>query len=198
MNGMISFQIANSGLTQAIHELGKIQKVLPNAIARAVNRTMDGMRTDAVRGTTARYFVKGKDVRASILFRKATGGNLMGAMVSKGKRHSLADYKLTPSAPSPGKRPNIKGAVKKAGGLKPLHHAFLVKRAGGRYFPYYRIGYDSGNRQRAEIRSYISPSMPQIIKNEETVREMELGARERFEKRLNHEIMHLLGIRYEL
>ena len=194
MNGMIKLQISNEGLQRANGALRQIQGQFPQTVARAVNRTTDGMRTDAVRGTTARYFVKAKDVRASLSFRKATTGNLMGAMVSKGKRHSLADYKLTPSMPTPGKRPSVKGAVKKDGGLKPLSRAFLVKRSGGRYFPYYRIGYDSGNRQRAEIRSYISPSMPQIIKNEETVREMELGAEERFTKRLTHEIMHLLGI----
>lgn len=193
MCGMINLQISNSALQRANQALRQIQSQFPQAVARAVNRTMDGLRTDAVRETTAKYFVKAKDVRASLSFRKATAGNLMGAMVSKGKRHSLADYKLTPNAPTPGKRPSVRGAVKKAGGLKPLSRAFLVKRADGRYFPYYRIGYDSGNRQHAEIRSYISPSMPQIVKNEETVRAMELGAEERFAKRLDHEVMRILG-----
>ena len=193
MNGMISLQISDEALTRANRALRQIFTQSPLAVARAVNRTMDGLRTDAVSETHKKYFVSAKDVRASLSFRKATAGNLMGAMVSKGKRHSLADYKLTPNTPTPGKRPSVKGAVKKAGGLKPLSRAFLVKRAGGRYFPYYRIGYDSGNRQRAEIRSYISPSMPQIVKNEETVRVMEQGAAERFEKRLTHEFMRLVG-----
>ena len=189
----IDIQISDEAIRRANVALDRLKSLFPRVLPRVINRTMDGLRTDAVRETTEKYFVKAKDVRASLSFRKATAGNLMGAMVSKGKRHSLADYKLTPSTPSPGKRPSVKGAVKKAGGLKPLSRAFLVKRAGGRYFPYYRIGYRSDNRQRAEIRSYISPSMPQIVKNEETVRAMELGAEERFTKRLNHEIMRAIG-----
>ena len=117
MNNMISLQISDEGLRRANQALHQIQSQFPQAVARAVNRTMDGLKTDAVRETTAKYFVKAKDVRASLSFRKATADNLMGAMVSKGKHHSLADYKLTLS---PGKRPSVKGAVKKAGGLKPL------------------------------------------------------------------------------
>ncbi len=191
---MIKIEVSNESLLRANSMLSHVRTRFPRTVARAVNRTMDGMRTDAVRGTTAKYFVKAGAVRASLSFRKATPGNLMGAMVSQGKRHSLADYKLTPTTPTKGKRPNVKGAVKKAGGLKPLSRAFLVKRGGGRYFPYYRIGYDSGNRQRGEIRSYISPSMPQIIKNEETVKAIQEGAQDRFSKRLDYEVMRILGI----
>lgn len=191
---MINIEVSNESLSRAYKQLSQVQSKCPQAVARAVNRTMDGMRTDAVRGTTAKYFVKSSAVRASLSFRKAAPGNLMGAMISRDKRHSLADYKLTPTTPTKGKRPNIKGAVKKAGGLKPLSRAFMVKRGGGRYFPYYRIGYDSGNRQRGEIRSYISPSMPQIIKNEETVKTIQEGAQDRFSKRLDHEVVRILGI----
>lgn len=192
-NGMINVQISNNALERANRALRRILSESPKAVARAVNRIMDGLRTDAVRETTQKYFVKAKDVRASITFRKATAGNLMGAMVSKGKRHSLADYQLTPSSPNPKGKTQLKGAVKCEGGLKSLKSGFLVRRAGGKYFPFYRIGYDPEHRQRGEIRSYISPSMPQIINNEETVQAMEQGAEERFAKRLYHETMQLLG-----
>ena len=73
-----------------------------------MNRTMEGLRIDAVKQTHKKYFVSAKDVRASISFRKANAGNLMGAMVSKGKRHSLADYKLTPNTPKPGGKTVLK------------------------------------------------------------------------------------------
>ena len=168
-----------------------VQRDFPQALARAVNRTMDGMRTDAVQETHKKYFVSAKDVRASITFRKASAGSLMGAMVSKGKRHSLADYQLTPSTPRAGKRPQLKGAVKREGGLKSLGPAFLVKRPGGRYFPFYRVGSGSGNKNKG-IQSLISPSIPQIIKNEETREAMEQGAEERFRTRILHEIEFML------
>lgn len=188
-NGMITIQISNEGLERANATLKSMREKLPSAISRTVNRTMDGLRTDAVSETHERYFVKAKDVRSSLTFKKATSGNLMGEMISRGKRHSLADYQLTPSTPRKGKKIQLKGAVKREGGLKSLGPAFLVKRSGGKYFPFYRIG-----KGKWKMNSLISPSMPQIIKNEETVKAIEKGAEERFSKRLDHEVMRLIGM----
>ena len=196
MSSMIDIQITDNALAQANAALRKILADSPQAIARAINRTVEGLRTDAVKETTKRYFVSAKEVRASIKPQKASAGNLMGAMVSKDKRHSLDYYKLTPNTPKPGGKTVLKGAVKTEGGLKELREAFLVKRSGGQYLPFYRLhsGAGSSNQYRHKgIRSFISPSLPQIIKNEETVKVMEKGAEDRFSKRLNHEIMRLLG-----
>lgn len=186
---MISLSISNEALERAISGVKSAQSTFPQAVARAVNRTMDGLRTDAVKETHKKYFVSAKEIRQSISFRKASAGNLMGAMVSKGKRHSLADYQLSPKTPKPGRRPVLKGAVKREGGLKSLGPAFLVKRAGGRYFPFYRTG-----RGKYDMHSLISPSMPQIIKNEETVKAMEQGAEHRFSLRMEHEINRILEV----
>ena len=191
MNGMIDIHITDNALARANAALKKILAESPKAIARAVNRTMDGLRTDAVQETHKKYYVSAKEVRSSISFRKASAGNLMGAMVSKGKRHSLADYQLTPKTPTAGKKSALKGAVKREGGLKSLGPAFLVKRAGGRYFPFYRVGASGGQRFKG-IQSLISPSMPQIIKNEETVCVMEQKGEERFRTRIEHEVEYIL------
>ena len=193
MNGMIDIQITNNALERANSALRRILSEFPLAVARATNRTMYGMGTDAARETAKRYFVKSGDVKKSIEYRKATGSNLLGTMISRGKRHSLSEYRLTPLTPKKGAITQLKGAVKREGGLKSLR-GFLVKRAGGKYFPFYRIGYASEHRQRGEIRSYISPSIPQIVKNEETRQAIEQGVEERFAKRLDHEYLHLLGV----
>ena len=190
-NGMLQLSISNAALERTIRDFSSVQKDFPLAIARAANRVMYGMGTDAARETSKRYFVKSGDVKKSIEYRKATANNLIGTMISRGKRHSLADYQLTPSTPRAGKRPQLKGAVKREGGLKPLGSAFLVKRSGGKYFPFFRVGSGGGNRYKG-IQLLISPSMPQIIKNEETVAAMERGAEERFTKRVEHEISLIL------
>ena len=190
-NGMFPISIPNRALERAVSGLRSVQSQFPQAVARAVNRTTDGLRTDAVKETHKKYFVRAKDVKASISFRKATAGNLMGAMVSKGKRHSLADYQLTPKTPKSGKKAALKGAVKREGGLKSLGPAFLIKRAGGRYFPYYRVEHGGSNKWKG-INSLISPSMPQIIKNEETLRVIEQVAEERFRTRIQHEVEYML------
>ena len=44
------------------------------------------------------------------------------------------------------------------------------------------------------MHSLISPSMPQIIKNEETVKAMEQGAERRFSLRMEHEINRILEV----
>ncbi len=187
---MINLSVSNEILERAASGLRSVQQRFPLAVARAANRTMYGMGTDAARETLKRYFVKFGDVKKSIEYRKATAGNLIGTMISKGKRLSLANYQLTPKTPSAGKKSALKGAVKRDGGLKPLGPAFLVKRAGDRYFPFYRVGASGGQKFKG-IQSLISPSMPQIIKNEETVRVMEQNAEERFRTRIEHEVDYI-------
>ena len=45
----------------------------------------------------------------------------------------------------------------------------------------------------SNIEHVVSPSIPQIVKNKETVTVVEKRAREVFEKRLEHEVMRFLG-----
>lgn len=196
-NGTIKLNISNQALERANTALRSAQREFPLAVARAANRAMYGMGTDAASETRKRYFVKASDVRKSIEYRKATASNMLGTMISRGKRHSLADYRLSHLTPKyktdgDGKKVQVppRGAVKREGGLKSLGQAFLVKRAKGRYFPFYRVGAGDGNKNKG-IQSLISPSIPQIVKNEETVQAMERGAEERFRTRLEHEIEHI-------
>ena len=82
----------------------------------------------------------------------------------------------------------LQGAVKRDGGLKQLKGAFLLKR-GDKYKPYVRTG-----QGKWAVEYLISPAIPQILKNEETVKIIEQKASERFEKRLDHEVMRLLNL----
>lgn len=184
---MINVAISSETANRAAEALVAMQAAIPQILARVVNRTVEGMRTDAVKETSKLYYLTAKEVRDSITVKKASAGNLSGEIVSRGKRHSLADYQIAPKTPRAGKQTTLKGAVKREGGLKPLGPAFLVKRAGGKYFPFIRVGAAGGNRYR-NIRSLISPSIPQTIKNKQIVQAMEEGAAERFIKRAEHEI----------
>lgn len=159
--------------------LAGIDNGFSRAMVSVLNRTSTGLVTDAVRGTTKRYLVKSSEVRKHIFVKKAAAGALLSTIAVKGRRKPITEYKLVPSAPTPGRKASLKGAVKKSG-LKSLGDAFFVKGK-----PYFREG--------DGLRPVISPSIPQIVKNKETVAEVEKGARERFEKRLDHEIVRLLG-----
>lgn len=193
-NGMISLTLSNQVLERAVESLRSVQSRFPLAVARAANRTMYGMGTDAAHETAQRYFVKVGDVKKTLEYRKATTANMIGTMISRGKRHSLGSYKISPTVPKFKRDANgrliqtpVKGAVKREGGVKSLGPAFLVKRGSGKYFPYYRTG-----QGRWKFSAIISPSIPQIVKNDETVQAMERKAEERFSKRIEHEVLHIL------
>ena len=146
------------------------------------------MRTDAVNETKARYYAKPGDIRKTITLRTTSASNLQGAMISRGSRKSLADYKLTPRTPKKGIK-GLEGAVKNDG-LKPFKDGFLLKsKKGGGYKPYIRTSLG-----KSGIEPLISPAIPQILKNEETVKIVEEKAVERFEKRLDHEVMRILKL----
>lgn len=181
----MKISISVDALERANSALKALQGAFPRAVSSAVNRTLEGMRTDAVSETKSRYFVKASDVRKTITLKKTSAGSLNGAMVSKGSRRSLADYNLTPKIPRRGQQ-GLKGAVKRDG-IKSIERGFLIKRA-GKYKPYMRIG-----AGKWALQPLISPAVPQIIKNEETVKIMEEKASERFGKRLDHEVKRLLG-----
>ena len=172
--------VSTEQLTRANNALRGFPGAFPRAVASSTNRAIEGVRTDAATETKKRYHVRPSDVRKTITLKKASVGNLAGTMLSRGSRRSLADYKLT------GGSGKLQGAVK-TDGMKPLKNAFLVNR-GGKMRPYVRTG---GGKWGIE--PLISPSIPQIVKNEETVAVMEKGASVRFRKTLDHDILRLMG-----
>ena len=177
-------------LSNAYQLLKKIPGAFPQAVSNAVNRTLETVRSEAVRGTAGRYFVKQGEVRKTIQLKKTSAGNLHGAMVSRGKRKKLQEYKLTPNSPA-GNKKGFKGAVMREGGLKSFpKSAFMMNTptAGWLLFNRIRPGKGWGN-----IEYYGSPSVPQIIKNRETVAEMEARADRVFWQRLDHEVMRIIG-----
>ena len=196
-NGTVQIQISDRALERANNALRHVQNGFPLAVARAASRTLEGIPMDTGKETSKRYFVKSSEVRAALYQkRKPTAGNIVGTVTFRGKRRNLANYKMTPQKPRfranrEGRKVQapIQAGVKQAGGLKSFDNdskpgVFLVKRAGGRYFPFIRTD--------GHIRSFVSPSIPQIIGNEEVAQEVMTLAGERFEKRLIHEVEHIL------
>lgn len=170
---------------------------LNTIISRATNRAGEKFKSVMLKETAETYFTRQKDVKDSLTLRKAYGKNSFNfTLISKGKRHSLRDYKISPTSPRKNGDTLIYGAVKREGGLKPLKHkegdkpvGFLVKRAGGKYFPFYRV--DKG---KGKINSYQSPSIPQLMKNQGNVEKATIEAQKVFEKRLDYELARQWGL----
>ena len=172
----------------AYEALRNIPGAFPRAVSRALNRTLEFMRTESVDQTKKRYFVKAGDVRKTITLKKSNSGNLFGAMVSRSPRRTLADYKITPRSPNLGKR-KLMGAVKQEGGLKTLPQGtFLISTPNTGVLPFIRV-----RKGKWGIQKVMSPSIPQIVKNTETYWTVQRKAQNIFEKRLKHEVLSILG-----
>ena len=167
----------------------EMQRIINIVLSRASNRAAEAFKTVALRETAEKYYVKQKDIRASVTLKRAYGAHNMGAtIISRGTRRILADYIQLPKV-NPGRKIDpykFAGAVKRAGGLKKFRTAFFLHKNSHTVY----IRSDGGNIERVT-----SPSIPQLMKNETTVFKAEKKAREVFLKRLDYELAHEWGIK---
>ncbi|MBQ7578619.1 MAG: hypothetical protein IJT21_10190 [Synergistaceae bacterium] len=178
MPASINIDFDTGALVRAGVLLNTAPEKIKIAVSHAVNRSLESFKTASLRETAKKYFVKQKDLRDSITVKKSYGGEMNGAVISRGTRKPLSEYQLSPRK-NPAKPGSVRGAVKRAGGLKPIPPAFLFARGGNIY---------AAIRDPTRIRTLMSPSVPQLIKNKETVAEGEKKARETFTQRLEHEL----------
>ena len=179
--------VSETKLQRAEAALQHIQGGYVRAVSSAVNRSLESLRTVTVKETTEKYFVKPKEVRQTLTLKRASGANLYGELISRGARKSLSKYMIEPKRP-PVAPESFRAAVKKAGGLKPIPLAFLIPRSGN-VLVAIRDAPGGGG-----LRMLRSLSIPQLVKNKDTVAEAEKKANETFEKRLDHETMRLLKL----
>ena len=178
---------AAEGLRRARESLKRVKGGFERAVSLSINRTLDSLKVKAARETASRYFISVGEVKKSFAVKKSNPGDMVASLMSRGRRRNLSDYKLTPKAPKLKSRDYIKGAVMRAGGLKSLPGAFLVKRGNG-YQAVLRTG-----KGRYDLKGVVSPAVPQILKNEDTLNVLEQDAERVFISRLNHETLRILG-----
>ncbi|MBQ7733865.1 MAG: hypothetical protein IJT58_07595 [Synergistaceae bacterium] len=176
--GIISISFDSSALVRAGIFLAQAPEKAKIAVSHAVNRSLEKFKTIAVRETARRYFVKQKDIRESIETKKSYGGALHGLVISRGHRQPLTKFSVSPKK-NPVKQGSFRGAVKRAGGLKPIPLAFLAP---------FRGDVRAFIRDGKKWRMLMSPSVPQMMKNKQTVAEAEKSSRQVFIERLDHEL----------
>lgn len=181
---MIDIELSLRGLEEVMSRLSAVPGAIEKAQRLAIGRVLESLRTEAKRGVTGEYHAKGGDVLRSITLRKRANG---GELISRGKRKSLAEYKLT--AKKPGKRKKVLlGAVRRTG-LKVLDRAFLLRpHEGGKYYPYVRVG-----PGRRDIKALISPAISQLVGSQRVSPEMLQRAQEVFVERVRYESMRMIG-----
>ncbi|MBR1658150.1 MAG: phage tail protein [Synergistaceae bacterium] len=182
MGAPINIMFDTSALKRAGVTLSKAPEEIKIAVSHAVNRSLETFKSANIKETAQKYFVKQKDLRPSLTVKKSYGGELQGAVIARGERKPLPQYMISPKH-SPVKNGSFRGAVKRLGGLKPIPLAFLMPSKKGLHAV---IRDKLGENER--LRVLMSPSIPQLTKNKETVAEATQKAEETFTKRLDHEL----------
>jgi hypothetical protein len=166
-------------------------RTIPNGVDKAVvaalNRAVEGARTDAVKKVRERYYIKAKDVRDTIDIKKATMDNQVAIIRASGSPIALSKFHVTPSRPPAKRRANpiIVRVVRGGGG--PIKGAFVAKMQSGHIGVFRRVG-----KTRLPITELYGPSVPQMLGHESVTEYIEEKAKERLESRLEHEINRLL------
>ncbi|MCP3923336.1 MAG: hypothetical protein GY714_12200 [Desulfobacterales bacterium] len=147
------------------------------ALARSVNRTIQGVKTDSVRSVRENYNVKAASVRKGFSFKKANRRSSNASALVRGSRISLREFGVRPN--SLRSRPKVGLSVRVGRQRKTIRSSFFSK---GKHI-YRRV-----EKSRLPVEKLLGPSIPQMMNNEEVVNNVEKSAVERFEKNFKHEM----------
>lgn len=183
----MSIEVKVEQLQKADIWLANVKDGVPKALASALNRTAQNISAEAVRKTRETYDIKATDVRRTIRITKATKGNLTARVKSLGSAIPLIQFNVRPSKPL--KRPPVvlTASVKRSGG-KPIPGAFVSTMKSGHTGVFERVG-----KERLPIRELFGPPTPVMLDEPGVRQHIEEQAVIRLEKRLDHEILRLLG-----
>jgi len=179
--------ISQTQVKEAQYILSHIKDGAKIAAMRAINRTIDGVKSDAAKQASSEYIVKQKTVKDTMKTSKATANNLSARVTSRGKSIPLIDFKVSPSTPQPTRRPILKVQVKR-GSAKTAKGLFVQRgQKSGRLNVFSRIG-----KSRYPIKTHYGPAIPLMIGAKTVKNFVETNANKRLAARLDHEVQFLL------
>lgn len=184
-------EITKKDIKRIEKTLGKENiKKTPMVVSRALNRSIASFKTEMYRNIKEDYTIKQKTVYNTITIKKASGKSLVSFIKSKGGMEALTAYKVSPVKPRPKNPPKVlKASVKKDGGLKPIPKAFMATYKGE------DIAFQRKTKARDSIDRLRGPAVPLIIDNQKYIDKSYKKSVEIFNKRLEHEILRVLGVK---
>lgn len=175
---MIFIQL--EGVNETLLTLSSIKEELPGCISRALNRSLEMVKTEQARRTMAKYRVKNSKILSSMNVFKSSKATLEGRVVSGGRPIGLDYFRLTPN--TRGKKKKIVKAEVKRTGLKEIPNAFIAYHSG-------RLGaFVRTTDTSYPIRRLMAPSAPQMLGNTSILDYLQGYAEDNFQKRLEHEL----------
>ena len=196
---MISITIDEKALKTARELFADSPKVVRIAAAKAINRANSAVQKEVSKSIRKNYEISAKNIKKGFKLKRATAGQPMGAVISRGTPTLITHFKLKPdptkmmaalrSGAIAGKSVGpISVKVKKGSSYVPIRGLFIQKSS--------RSGY-AGAMQRYVKSAYplhipYGPSVPQMFGNEETLAELIPIA----EEVLNDRFLHEITVRY--
>lgn len=196
---MISISIDEKLVKEAYDLFADNHKVVRIAAAKAINRANSAVQKEVSKAIRKNYEISAKNIKKGFKLKRATAGQPMGAVISRGTPTLITHFKLKPdptkmmaalrSGAIAGKSVGpISVKVKKGSSFVPVRGLFIQKSS--------RSGY-AGAMQRYVKSAYplhipYGPSVPQMFGNEETLAELIPVA----EEVLNDRFLHEITVRY--
>ncbi len=196
---MISISIDEKLVKEAYDLFADNHKVVRIAAAKAINRANSAVQKEVSKAIRKNYEISAKNIKKGFKLKRATAGQPMGAVISRGTPTLITHFKLKPDPTKmmaalrngaiAGKSVGpISVKVKKGSSFVPVRGLFIQKSS--------RSGY-AGAMQRYVKSAYplhipYGPSVPQMFGNEETLAELIPVA----EEVLNDRFLHEITIRY--
>lgn len=196
---MISISIDEKLVKEAYDLFADNHKVVRIAAAKAINRANSAVQKEVSKAIRKNYEISAKNIKKGFKLKRATAGQPMGAVISRGTPTLITHFKLKPDPTKmmaalrngaiAGKSVgSISVKVKKGSSFVPVRGLFIQKSS--------RSGY-AGAMQRYVKSAYplhipYGPSVPQMFGNEETLAELIPVA----EEVLNDRFLHEITVRY--
>lgn len=196
---MISITIDEKALKTARELFADSPKVVRIAAAKAINRANTAVQKEVSKAIRKNYEISAKNIKKGFKLKRATAGQPIGAVISRGAPMLITRFKLKPdptkmmaalrSGAIAGKSVGpISVKVKKGSSYVPIRGLFIQKSS--------RSGY-AGAMQRYVKSAYplhipYGPSVPQMFGNKETLAELIPIA----EEVLNDRFLHEITVRY--
>lgn len=196
---MISLSIDEKLVKEAYDLFADNHKVVRIAAAKAINRANSAVQKEVSKAIRKNYEISAKNIKKGFKLKRATAGQPMGAVISRGTPTLITHFKLKPDPTKmmaalrngaiAGKSVGpISVKVKKGSSFVPVRGLFIQKSS--------RSGY-AGAMQRYVKSAYplhipYGPSVPQMFGNEETLAELIPVA----EEVLNDRFLHEITVRY--
>lgn len=196
---MINISIDEKLVKEAYDLFADNHKVVRIAAAKAINRANTAVQKEVSKAIRKNYEISAKNIKKGFKLKRATAGQPMGAVISRGTPTLITHFKLKPDPTKmmaalrngaiAGKSVGpISVKVKKGSSFVPVRGLFIQKSS--------RSGY-AGAMQRYVKSAYplhipYGPSVPQMFGNEETLAELIPVA----EEVLNDRFLHEITVRY--